>query len=335
MKALAISLAVALAAMPLAAMPLAAMPLAAQDVRPEDVGFRAFSVASDSGAAEVYVSTEGRPADTLLTLPLVLYLQGSGFGPVYFGPPERPSHVLMLKPADFAGFHYAVVGKPDAPFWAPARGEATPAYHRALTLGRRVADASAAVDLLAAQPWVDASRIVVVGHSEGAQVAPALAASNGRVTHVAALAASGLSQAFDFVLDVRRRVREGGLSFEEGEARIRALFAQLRRIEAAPAAADSLWRGHSYRRWASFFEPPLDAFLSLDVPVFVAVGVDDEASPVESADYLPVAFLLAGKDNLTYRAWPTDHRFQQTLPDGERVDRRPDVVRALLEWVGE
>jgi hypothetical protein len=58
------------------------------------------------------------------------------------------------------------------------------------------------------------------------------------------------------------------------------------------------------------------------------------ASPVESADYLPIAFLLAGKENLTYRAWPTDHRFQETLPDGERTDRRPDVIAALLDWLG-
>ena len=314
---------------------LTAPPVLAQKVRPEDVGFRAFAVASDSGAAEVYVSTEGRPADTLRTLPLVVYLQGSGHGPIYSGPPDRLSHVLMLKPTDFPGYHVAVVGKPDAPFWALQRGDATPAYHRALTLGRRVADASAVIDALAAQPWVDGSRVVVVGHSEGAQVAPVLAVANGHVTHVAALAASGLSQAVDFVVDVRRRVRAGELSFEEGEARIAALHDQVRRIEAAPTAADSLWRGHSYRRWSSFFEPPLDAFLSLDVPIFVAVGVDDEASPVESADVLPVAFLLAGKENLTYRAWPTDHRFQQALSSGERVDRRPEVVGALLAWLGE
>ncbi|MEM6289589.1 MAG: acetylxylan esterase [Bacteroidota bacterium] len=311
----------------------AASTASAQEVKPEDVGFRAYPVASVEGPTEVYVSTEGRPADTSRTLPLVVYLQGSGYGPVYSGPPDRLSHVLMLKPTDFPGFHYAVVGKPDAPFWAAEAGSPTTDYHEALTLGRRVADASAVIEALTSQPWVDGSRVVVVGHSEGAQVAPALAAANGRVTHVAALAASGLSQAFDFVLNVRRRVRAGELSFEEGEARIAALHDQFRRIEAAPASADSLWRGHSYRRWSSFFEPPLAAFLSLDVPVFVGIGVYDVASPVESADYLPVAFLLAGKENLTYRAWPTDHRFQETLPDGARVDRRSEVVGALSEWL--
>lgn len=171
----------------------------------------------------------------------------------------------------------------DVGFWAPERGEPTSACHEALTIGRRVADASAAIDFLVSQPWVDASRIVVVGHSEGAQVAPALAVANDRITHVAALAASGLSQAFDFVLDIRRRVRAGDLSFEEGEARIAALHDAIRRIEAAPESADSLWRGHSYQRWSSFFKAPLEAFFAIDVPVFVAVGVDDDASPVDSA----------------------------------------------------
>ncbi|MEM6285823.1 MAG: acetylxylan esterase [Bacteroidota bacterium] len=189
-----------------------AMPVASgQEVEPEDVGFRAYPVASAGGIAQVYVSTAGRPADTTRALPLVIYLQGSGYGPIFSGPSDRLSHVLMLKPTDFPGFHYAVVSKPEAPFWAPEAGEPPTAYHEALTLDRRVGDASAAIDLLAAQPWVDTSRVVVVGHSEGAQVAPALAAANGRITHVAALAASGLSQAFDFVLDVRRRVREGDL----------------------------------------------------------------------------------------------------------------------------
>jgi len=306
-----------------------------QEVRPEDVGFRALSVASPNGTVRIFVSTEGHPVDVERILPLVLYIQGSGYSPIYYGSPDKLSNVLMLKPADFPGYHYAVVGKPGTPFWDLKKGKATRAYSESLTLGRRVADVSAAIDYLAAQRWVDSSRIVVIGHSEGAQVAPFVAAANGHVTHVAALAASGLSQAFDFVLDVRHRVREGALSFEEGQARITALYDQFRRILSSPSSTDSLWYGHTYGRWASFFQSqPLDAFLALNIPVFVAVGAYDKSSPVESADYIPIAFLLAGKDNLTYRVWPTDHGFQQKLPNGKRVDRRSDIVAALLEWLG-
>lgn len=309
------------------------LPVSAQEIHPEDVGFTAFSVPSDSGSVDIYVSTQGIPADTLQTLPLVVYLQGSGYAPIFSGSKSRLSHVLMLKPNDFPGFHYVVIGKPYAPFWAPEQEKPPRAYHEALTLDKRAKDVVHTIDFLTTRSWVDTSMVVVVGHSEGAQVAPAAAAKHHGITHVAALAASGLSQAFDFVLEIRRRVRMGELSFEEGEAEIARLHDMFRQIEASPTKADSFWRGHSHRRWSSFFESPLAAFLSLDIPIFVAVGTKDVASPIESADYLPIAFIRAGKENLTYRVWPTDHRFQERLPEGNRVDRRPEVMDALLQWL--
>lgn len=314
---------------------IALVPLAiCQNVIPENVGFRAYSIGLENRAVNFYVSTSGQAADTLTTRPLIVYIQGSGFSPIFWGPIDRLSHALMLKPGDFPEHHYVVIGKPGADFWSAERSRPPQIYHELLTLENRVLDISTALDFLVQQSWVDTSEVVVVGHSEGAQVAPAVAVQNGNVTHVAALAASGLSQAYDFVLEVREQMKAGELSFEEGEEQLSALYDQYNRILNSAEPANRYWRGHSHQRWSSFFEPPLNAFLSLDIPVFVGVGLFDESSPIESADYIRVAFMLAQKDNLTYRAWNTDHRFQETGPEGKRIDRRPDVIKALLSWLG-
>ncbi len=307
-----------------------------EGMAPEDFGFAPFEIETEVGPVECFVATGRAPLDTTRSLPLVVYLQGSNYAPIFHGPEGAIRGTLFLGPWDFPDHHYAVIAKPEAPFWAERVGETPRAYHEALSLPWRVAAARAVVSDLARQPWVDRSRVAVVGHSEGADVAPWVAVDHPAVTHVASLSGGALSQMYDFVLDIRRRQRSGTVSFEEAEAEVAALHDRYRRIYAAPSASDSLWQGdHSYLRWSSFFRAPLEAYLALDIPVFVAAGTADEAVPVESADYLPLAFIQAGKENLTYRVWPVDHFYREVTTEGETISRKPDVVSALRSWLEE
>lgn len=90
----------------------------AQEIQPEDVGFAPFTVETDTNTVDVYVSSGGMPADTTTKAPLVVLLEGSGYGPVFAGgPPDSVFHSLFVRPEELPGHHYAVIGKPAAPFW--------------------------------------------------------------------------------------------------------------------------------------------------------------------------------------------------------------------------
>ncbi|MBN1945160.1 MAG: alpha/beta hydrolase [Bradymonadales bacterium] len=167
--------------------------------------------------------------------------------------------------------------------------------------------------------------VLLVGASEGADIAAAVAAADRRVSHLVLLGGGGgMSQAEELALLVGRDPEAYGIGGSE------ALQARFEDIRAHPDAETS-WLGHPYRRWSSYlWSPPTPYLLSLDIPVFLAQGDADTAVPVESARALDAAFSDAGKTNLRYREYPgVDHTFR----DGSGRSALPLVEVDLLAWL--
>ena len=57
--------------------------------------------------------------------------------------------------------------------------------------------------------------------------------------------------------------------------------------------------------------------------VIGSANVHDESLPAESADVLPVAFFPTEKENLTYWASPTDHRYRRRFRAGSGATGGP------------
>ncbi|MEM0961960.1 MAG: hypothetical protein AAGK21_05375, partial [Bacteroidota bacterium] len=181
---------------------------------------------------------------------------------------------------------------------------------------------------------VDPSLILSVGHSEGADVAPWVAVEVPAVTHVAVLAGGALSMSFDFVYEFRRLVAEGEMTFDEGQRYIEQAYADLRATYAEPTRTDTSYYGGTLLKWHSFLDnPPLDAMLQLDVPIYIAGGTLDEKAPIANLDMAAVAFIRRGKDNLTYRVWEADHSFRQPTENGS-VDLLRTIVADIRQWLG-
>ena len=121
---------------------------AEQKVTAESVGFRTVAVPTVDGTQNVYISSGGQPLNKTSIRPLVIYLQGSGYMPIVRGQAGRLSSTFILGPRDFPKHHYAIVGKPGAPFWAPGNLESPKEYHETYTLDNRIAVVSAVVDFL-------------------------------------------------------------------------------------------------------------------------------------------------------------------------------------------
>ncbi|MHC4453042.1 MAG: alpha/beta hydrolase family protein [Planctomycetota bacterium] len=234
--------------------------------------------------------------------PLLIYLEGSGAMSQFIRSGKMTGYGIYGLVAERASdrFHVATVEKRGVPFgWRVEQiGSAVGAseeYQRHATLDGRVAEVRLALTALLSQPTVDPTRVVLIGHSEGADVAAVVAGRDDRVTHVACLAGGGAPQFFDSFVSRRKKLRASGATAEEVAKELGELEQQIRTILAAPDSIDDFWRGHPYRRWATFAaQATADELVHTSAKVFVAQGSEDESVPMESFDYLVVRLLADG-----------------------------------------
>lgn len=298
--------------------------------KPEDLGLTALHVRGRTGIINFYVSAD--PANHPPRKPLFVFLQGSQARPFLQvqrnsdGRTATKSILLFDVPWVSPNYHYVVIGKRGMPFIADTTFITPVEYYEWSSLENRAGDVNDVIEYLLRQPWVDQSRVVVVGHSQGADVAAKVAATNPHVTHVACLSGGGLTQMYEFVLSHRKRALRGEETFEDSQASIEKLYAQFREIYQNPST-EKLWDGESYAHWRSFFAPIVDSLVKVNIPVFVAIGNEDTSVPVESADIIPVEFIRLGKTNLTYRVLPgVDHSL-----GGDEGQR--EVIKAIFDWI--
>lgn len=170
--------------------------------------------------------------------------------------------------------------------------------------------------------------VILLGTSEGGDVAAAVAAREPRVRLLVLLATGGgWSQEEEFRHFLREDPPYLGL---ENEAELDAVLEEIR---AAPDSLE-LWAGLPLRRWSSYlWDPPLDDLLGLDIPIFLGHGREDESVPVASARAVEEAFRKAGKANLTYREYAgADHAFQQAASGSNLL---PRIELDLIRWFAD
>jgi dienelactone hydrolase len=191
-----------------------------------------------------------------------------------------------------------------------------------------VLDARAGVDLLARRADVDIRRIGVWGHSQGGELAPAIAAHNPKVAWI--IAADGpIGPQFHqdlFRVDTALAKHYSGTPLHDAEAlyaefvdvaRTGAPHDQLRRdIARAGDAAwvadlaipgDDSWIWSWYRTTGSYDNTPFWAMVR--VPVLLVFGADDEIVPVKpSIDGTRAILAAHGNTKVAVRVFPgADH----------------------------
>jgi pimeloyl-ACP methyl ester carboxylesterase len=99
------------------------------------------------------------------------------------------------------------------------------------------------------RPEVDASRVLVIGISEGAPMAAGLARAMPEVTDVVLVGANGPTQLYDFAANIYRSTD----SDEVKVLHLQELDATFNAISADPKSTSKFVWGHPYLRWSSFF----------------------------------------------------------------------------------
>lgn len=281
--------------------------------------------------------------------PLLIYLDGSGNFPIYYRNKNgRTSSSLAIGLRKYyKDYIIAVISKPGTPFYDSLRysesGRAwypeNETYRQLYSLDWRAEAASAAINYLVKQLPVDTRQVIVMGYSEGSQVAPRVAVLNKKVTHVVCFVGNALNQLYDFILEARIKVHKDEISAEQGQAIVDSLYAEYEKIYKSPGSTDKYWYGATYKKWASFSKTtPLENMLQLNIPILYIAGGRDNNQTILDMDYARLEFMRKGKTNLTYKVYPNcDHFFQEKrTTDGktEQTDRLDEVHQFAIDWIG-
>jgi dienelactone hydrolase len=279
--------------------------------------------------------------------PLLVYIDGSGNYPLFY----RKSNGNYNTSVAFDIARYAkeytivLISKPGIPFSDSLKYNSGKAYYpsneiyeRSYSLQWRAGAASKAIDYLVKRIPVDLKHIIIMGYSEGSQVAPSVAVLNKKVTHVVCFVGNGLNQLYDFMINTRLDVDRNNITAEQGQKIIDSLYNEYAKIYANPLATDRKWFGATFLKWSSFSQTtPLENMLKLKIPILYIAGGKDNNQTIIDMDYVKLEFLRKGKANLTYKVYPnSNHGFQETnMKDGKEIktDRSDEVNQFAIDWI--
>ena len=201
-------------------------------------------------------------------------------------------------------------------------------------------DARAAVALLRARPEIDARRIIVLGHSLGATLAPRIAEGDPDVTAIVLLAGTSRPLADVIVEQVEYLASVNGPLDAQAQARIAAVRAAAVRADAVKAGdAGAPIMNLPLAYWADLnaHDPAADA-AALKIPMLVLQGGRDYQVTTQDFDRFRAA--LASRANATLTLLPRlNHLFmagegKSTPAEYQRpghVDR--EVIDAVVKFI--
>lgn len=286
-------------------------------------------------------------SDSTVKKPLLVYLDGSGNFPIYYK--KKSGNYSTSIPLDIKkyakDYHIILISKPGIPFKDSLQTSSSgrrfypenETYTNLYSLDWRAGAAAKAIDFIIKKIPVDKSKIVVMGYSEGSQVAPRAAVINKKVTHVVSIVGNAMPQFYDFLTNVRLDVSKNKLSAVEGQKVIDSLYSEFDKILADPLSVKKKWYGETYLKWSSFNKKsPLENMLELDIPILYIAAGKDNNQPIFGMDDAKLEFIRKRKNNLTYKVYPdSNHYFQEQAVEGSspKTDRIDEVHQFAIDWI--
>lgn len=179
------------------------------------------------------------------------------------------------------------------------------------------------------QDWVDNSQLIVAGHSQGSKVATKITAEYQPVSKLGVFGANPFGRIDQNIRDYRKDAEKNTITWADAEKGIEKQY-QLYKEANDP---EILKNKPSLLSWKSFSIPLLDDWLSFNKPIYMAYGTHDIASDL--CDLVPLYFIRAHKDNLTYKRYLNmDHNFFE-MENGEPNHDKPhweQVMNRFIEW---
>lgn len=264
-------------------------------------------------------------------LPLILYIDGSGCQSVW-----TMNHGRISAGVQALIYHLAkgrarvlVVEKPgvkflDTPEHMGSAEEASEEFLREHTLTRWTEANVAALKAVMSHSDIDLKRIMVIGHSEGGDIAASVAAKVPAVSHVAPLGCGGVTQLFGLAELARSNAPKG-----QKEAAVQDIFDEWAKILKKPDSIDDFWMAHPYRRWSTFMpHSTVEDLKGTKAKIYLAQGTEDQSSSVVGFDVMFAELLAQGRDVTAERIEGGDHSFNVNGNGGGMET----VFSNVVEW---
>ncbi len=291
-------------------------------------------------------------ADTVLNRkkPVLLYCQGSMPFPLFYD--------LKGKKELFGGgvsnfnldsirkqYHLVVISMPKTPFcvgenhlnrdycYVPDtanRQVFSKAFYQADVLENYVFRANKVIDFLRKQTWVDKHKLVVAGHSQGAQVAVVLASKNKSITQLGLFSYDPFGRVEKIIRGIRKDAETNKISWGKADSLMNDRY----EFNKAIHDPEFLKEYPEYLNWNSFAQSTLEILIKLKIPIYVAYGTNDNSAAL--CDYLPVYFDRAKKENLTLKRYVNrEHNFYGIDEKG-RINYKDkqwvEVMNSFVRW---
>jgi pimeloyl-ACP methyl ester carboxylesterase len=299
----------------------------------EDIAFQRYFTRDAFGRQIVFYIT--KPAEPAVRLPVVVSILGSGSDSNFI---RRDGAILDAHRAlrtVFAGRAYVlIVEKPGVAFCEHPKQTGTSQgaseeFRREYTLDRWAEAVSAALRASRTLPFIDATRTLVLGHSEGGLVASRVAAMNEFVTHVASLAGGGPTRLFSLM----ELARAGHIYADAGNPgqREQKLLTDWAAVMQDPNSASKDFLGHPYRAWTSFAKSScMEELLRTRARVYIAQGTEDHNVAPITFDILWTHLLAHERLVSADRVVGADHGFG--FPAEPKRDGQSELFGRIRLW---
>ena len=159
-------------------------------------------------------------------------------------------------------------------------------------------------------------KIIILGVSEGGNIASQLASETPQITHLVTIGSGGMLGIEEF----RTWGKKQNINFDK-------VYEQVKKD---PDSIEMKILGQTHRYWSSILPVnPMSSLKKLDIPILAIIGEQDEMIPVESVHFLRSEFKRLGKENLTVKIVPDSNH---ALKDSSGKDNRGEIMQFASEW---
>ena len=293
--------------------------------------------------------------DTLLDKkkPIFLFCQGSLPHPLFF---EIKNKVFMygggISNFDIdtikEHYHLIVISKPNTPIYADKKhldnnycyipnpsnkNEYSEEYLKNDYVENYVNRANRVLKYLLKQKWVDKSKIVIAGHSQGSIIATSLAYKNKKITHLGIFGYNPNGRIEEKIRQERKFAEKGIKSWEDANKEMDYWINLWKKLN----NPEFMFENQELIAWKSFSKPTINKLIAIKIPIYLAYGTEDIRTDL--CDLIPLKFIEKGKNNLTLvRKIGMEHNFFEVDKNG-KIDydkaHWKETMNGFVKWTLE
>ncbi|MGV0966130.1 hypothetical protein [Empedobacter falsenii] len=180
------------------------------------------------------------------------------------------------------------------------------------------------------QKWVDNTKLVVAGHSQGSKVVVRIAKDYKNVTNLGLFSANPFGRIDQNIRAYRKDAEKKEISWQEADKAIEQEYQFYKDAN----NSEKLKNNPNLIAWKSFSEPFINDLLKINKPIYLAYGTNDIASDL--CDLVPLYFIKSNNNNLTYKRYLNlEHNFFEVDENGIANHNKPhweEVMNTFIEW---